>query len=105
MMVYFRLLGKMALETLCSTGHHGCLSEASERFSLWINNPKVYIHPDHRLLIYKYGMQESKNPQGDWDKMWRRYLNETNAQEKINLLHGLSYIQQPGRIRRYPLKR
>lgn len=36
----------------------------------------------------------------EWNTMWNLYLNETDAQERTKLLHGLAYSSQPWILQR-----
>jgi hypothetical protein len=36
----------------------------------------------------------------DWNTMWNLYLNETDAQERTKLLHGLAHSSQPWILQR-----
>jgi hypothetical protein len=36
----------------------------------------------------------------EWNIMWNLYLNETDAQERIKLLHGLAYSSEPWILQR-----
>ena len=73
---------------------------SSRLFSSWISDPTVYIHPDIRSLVYKYGM-ESTNETASWETMFQRYVEETNAQEKRKLLYGLASIKEPWVLQRF----
>ena len=53
-----------------------------------------------RSLVYKYGMQNSNNPDS-WEIMFSRYVNEINSQEKSKLLYGLSQVKEPWILERF----
>ena len=72
-------------------GLSACLQEAGRLFSSWIEDPAVYLGPDTRSLVYRYGMGAVGGPD-TWDTVLARYQAETNAQEKRKLLYGLAQV-------------
>ena len=46
------------------------------------------------IFFIRYGML-SKGDEETWNIMLQRYMDETNAQEKVKLLKGLAWIDQP----------
>ena len=78
----------------CGSGSPECNDRASQLFQAWIKDPSVYIHPNLRTSVYKYGMG-SVGDAVSWEILWERYLAEGNAQEKRKLLYGLCSIKEP----------
>ena len=52
------------------------------------------IEPDLREIVYTYGMK-SVGDQEVWQWMLDKYKEESNAQEKLKLLRGLTAINEP----------
>ena len=52
------------------------------------------IKPDLREIVYSYGMRAEGN-QEVWKWMLDKYKVESNAQEKLKLLRGLTCIGEP----------
>jgi len=52
------------------------------------------IKPDLREIVYSYGMRAEGN-QEVWNWMLNKYKVESNAQEKLKLLRGLTSIGEP----------
>ena len=88
------------LSLACRHGLALCRQEAARLFSSWISDPSLYIHPDIRSLVYKYGMDRTNDPDS-WETMFQRYLEESNAQEKRKLLYGLAAIKEPWVLQRF----
>lgn len=77
-----------------------CLSVATTKFNTWINN-KVTLDPDVKNTVYYYGLASSKTPEAHWNELWKKYLAETDAQEKTKLMSALSAVQVPWILQRY----
>lgn len=84
----------------CLVGHVGCLEEAGRLFNDWIEDDKVYIAPNIRRSVYKYGMMYKGNSRS-WNIMFDRFMREDNAQEKKKLQYGLSWIKEPWILQQY----
>lgn len=81
------------LNLACSVGHTRCMSEVGKLFTRWINDPDdIRPHPDTRSLIYYYGMN-SVGGEAEWNKMFEKFVNETDSTEKLKLMYGLSGIK------------
>lgn len=70
-----------------------CLTEAKARFETWINNDTEVLSPNLRTIIYKYGMRSASAE--IWEKMFTRFEKETDANEKLKLMSGLTNVQNP----------
>jgi len=88
------------LNLACDHGYKACNERAEQIFNQWIKDPDFYIKPNIRSLVYKYGMQNSNNPDS-WEIMFSRYVNEINSQEKSKLLYGLSQVKEPWILERF----
>ncbi len=78
----------LVLHLACRNGHKGCSEEVGKLFKQWIADEDMFISPNLRNMVYKYGM----NAEGDadaWNVMLDRFVKEGNAQEQRKLLHGL----------------
>ena len=88
------------LQLACHYGYRPCNAEAGRIFNKWIADSEYYIKPNIRSMVYKYGMQESNDPDA-WEIMFSRYTSEINSQEKAKLLYGLSQVKEPWIIERF----
>jgi len=88
------------LQLACRYGYRPCNVEAGRIFNKWIADSEYYIKPNIRSMVYKYGMQESNDPDA-WEIMFSRYTSEINSQEKSKLLYGLSQVKEPWIIERF----
>lgn len=83
------LIAKLA----CKVGYEPCLRGAEEMMSNWLADSEIgAISANMRTTAYTYGMQEIGSP-GAWDTVWKRYINETNAQEKSKLAVALASVK------------
>ncbi|XP_008550321.1 glutamyl aminopeptidase [Microplitis demolitor] len=86
-------LRRIILHLACTVEHTECLDEAGVIFKRWIDDPNdIRPHPDVRAFIYKYGMSHV-GKEAEWDKMFKRFINETNANEKLKLMRGLAGVR------------
>lgn len=87
------------LSLACHFGQMDCLEKADELFNEWLKDPTQRPHPDIRTLVYNYGVRMMRNVQ-NWDIVWKLYLNETDAQEKVKLASALAAAQSPSTLKR-----
>ncbi|XP_076628645.1 glutamyl aminopeptidase [Colletes latitarsis] len=81
------------LELACSVGHQACLFHAGTLFTSWIQDATdVRPHPDIRQLVYYYGMHDVGDEEA-WNKMFKRFVAETDSTEKLKLMRGLAGIR------------
>ncbi|XP_054909476.1 glutamyl aminopeptidase [Poeciliopsis prolifica] len=90
-----RLLRETVLSIACQMGDADALKEASNIFKQWIDKTLSSVPVNLRLLVYRYGMKESKS-QDHWNQMFQRYKDSTLAQEKDKLLYGLASVEDIG---------
>ncbi|PSN55624.1 hypothetical protein C0J52_04058 [Blattella germanica] len=97
-----RLLRPTIVKLACNMGVQECIDEVVTIFKNWITNVNEVSkpHPDIRSTVYGYGIKLASGEK-DWDLMWNLYLSETDAQERIKLLCGLTYSQEPWILQRY----
>ncbi|XP_017104426.2 glutamyl aminopeptidase isoform X2 [Drosophila bipectinata] len=88
------------LSSACSLGHESSLQQATTLFNQWLASPETRPSPDVRDVVYYYGMQQV-NTEAVWDQLWKLYLEETDAQEKLKLMSALCATQVPWLLRRY----
>ncbi|XP_054747725.1 glutamyl aminopeptidase [Anastrepha obliqua] len=81
-------------------GYEPMLTEASTRFTAWLNNSTDRPDPDIRSAVYYYGMQTAGDEKS-WDQVWELFINETDAQEKVKLMEALSAVNSPWILQRY----
>lgn len=77
----------------CSVEHGKCLEDAGKLFKNWTENPKdVRPHPDIRSLVYYYGMHHVGD-EASWNIVFKKFVAESDAAEKLMLLRGLTAIR------------
>ncbi|KAH0615925.1 hypothetical protein JD844_026568 [Phrynosoma platyrhinos] len=84
------LLRTTVLEFACDMNDPEALSNASRLFDEWLKGTSLDVNL--RLLVYRYGMQNSGNEQA-WNYMFEKYQNTALAQEKEKLLYGLASVK------------
>ncbi|XP_011303363.1 glutamyl aminopeptidase isoform X2 [Fopius arisanus] len=88
-----RRLRSSILSLACTVGHVECLQDVGDIFKNWINNERDdRPHPDIRELVYAYGMSYA-GKEAEWNVMFKRFVDETDASEKLNLQRGLAAVQ------------
>ncbi|XP_037365446.1 glutamyl aminopeptidase [Talpa occidentalis] len=85
-----RLLRASVLGFACKVGDKSALDSASQLFQDWLSG-NVKLPVNLRLLVYRYGMQNSGN-ESSWNFMLEKYRNTALAQEKEKLLYGLASV-------------
>ncbi|NXS60847.1 AMPE aminopeptidase, partial [Brachypteracias leptosomus] len=105
-----RLLRASVLDFACSMDDMESLSNASQLFEEWLLGKKgknvqvlfLYfsISANLRLLVYRYGMQNSGN-ESSWNYMFKKYQETSLAQEKEKLLYGLASVKNITLLDRY----
>ncbi|NXJ94602.1 AMPE aminopeptidase, partial [Corythaixoides concolor] len=105
-----RLLRTSVLNFACRMGDTECLNNASQLFEEWLQGQtekniqvlSLYfsIPANLRLLVYRYGMQNSGN-ESSWNYMFEKYQETSLAQEKEKLLYGLASVQNITLLDRY----
>ncbi|NXO55369.1 AMPE aminopeptidase, partial [Aramus guarauna] len=105
-----RLLRASVLDFACSMDDTESLSNASQLFEQWLQgktgkNIQVLflyfsISANLRLLVYRYGMQNSGN-ESSWNYMFKKYQETSLAQEKEKLLYGLASVKNITLLDRY----
>nr|XP_009860488.1 glutamyl aminopeptidase [Ciona intestinalis] len=69
-------------------GDVDALANATDFFSQWIADSSYYLYPDTRQLVYRYGIADTGV--AEWETMLQRYLVESVATERTNLMRGLT---------------
>ncbi|NXS90821.1 AMPE aminopeptidase, partial [Jacana jacana] len=105
-----RLLRATVLDFACSMDDKESLNNASQLFEKWLqgetgkNIQVVFIYfsisANLRLLVYRYGMQNSGN-ETSWNYMFEKYQETSLAQEKEKLLYGLASVKNITLLDRY----
>ncbi|NXE13206.1 AMPE aminopeptidase, partial [Lophotis ruficrista] len=103
-----RLLRASVLDFACSMDDTESLNNASQQFEQWLRgetNVQVLflyfsIPANLRLLVYRYGMQNSGN-ESSWNYMFKKYQETSLAQEKEKLLYGLASVKNITLLDRY----
>ncbi|XP_056125019.1 glutamyl aminopeptidase [Rhinichthys klamathensis goyatoka] len=87
-----RLLRETILGLACQMSDQEALNQASEIFNKWIDGTISSVAVNLRLLVYRYGMRNSKSERS-WEIMFQKYLSASLAQEKDKLLYGLASVE------------
>ncbi|XP_064306187.1 glutamyl aminopeptidase [Phalacrocorax carbo] len=93
-----RLLRESVLDFACSMDDTEALNNASQKFEQWLQGEP--IPANLRLLVYRYGMQNSGN-ESSWNYMFKKYQETSLAQEKEKLLYGLASVKNITLLDRY----
>ncbi|KAM6301234.1 glutamyl aminopeptidase [Aegotheles albertisi] len=93
-----RLLRASVLDFACSMGDTESLKNASQLFNEWLQGKIIPV--DLRLIVYRYGMQNSVN-ESAWNYMFQKYQETSLAQEKEKLLYGLASVKNITLLDRY----
>ncbi|NXL95452.1 AMPE aminopeptidase, partial [Alectura lathami] len=93
-----RLLRASVLDFACSMDDAESLSSASQQFQQWLQGQIIAVNL--RLLVYRYGMQNSGN-ESSWNYMFKAYQETSLAQEKEKLLYGLASVNNITLLDRY----
>ncbi|KAJ8675168.1 hypothetical protein QAD02_010954 [Eretmocerus hayati] len=89
------------IKLACAVGHVECMNEVGEIFKTWINDKTdKRPHPDIRTFVYYYGMNHVGS-EADWDIMFKRFVDENNAAEKVKLMNGLAGIRSAFVLKKY----
>uniref|UniRef100_A0A8C5KCW9 Aminopeptidase n=1 Tax=Jaculus jaculus TaxID=51337 RepID=A0A8C5KCW9_JACJA len=86
-----KLLRASVLGFACKMGDKQALDNASRLFEEWLSGT-VSIPVNLRLLVYRYGMQNSGN-ETSWNYTLKQYQDSNLAQEKEKLLYGLASVK------------
>ncbi|NWH43076.1 AMPE aminopeptidase, partial [Fregata magnificens] len=105
-----RLLRASVLDFACSMDDIESLNNASQLFEQWLQGKTgkniqvlgffLSIPANLRLLVYRYGMQNSGN-ESSWNYMFKKYQETSLAQEKEKLLYGLASVKNITLLDRY----
>ncbi|CAO2600035.1 Glutamyl aminopeptidase [Lemmus lemmus] len=94
-----KLLRASVLGFACKMGDREALASASQLFGAWVQEGKS-IPVNLRLLVYRYGMQNSGN-ESFWNYTLEQYQKTSLAQEKEKLLYGLASVKDVTLLARY----
>ncbi|EPY76126.1 glutamyl aminopeptidase [Camelus ferus] len=94
-----RLLRASVLGLACKMGDSDALNNASQLFQKWLTGT-VSLPVNLRLLVYRYGMQNSGN-ETSWNYTLEQYEKTSLAQEKEKLLYGLASVKNVTLLSRY----
>lgn len=94
-----KLLRASVLGLACKTGDSDALNNASQLFQQWLTGT-VSLPVNLRLLVYRYGMQNSGN-ETSWNYTLEQYQKTSLAQEKEKLLYGLASVKNVTLLSRY----
>ncbi|XP_030719922.2 glutamyl aminopeptidase [Globicephala melas] len=94
-----KLLRASVLGLACKMGDSDALNNASQLFQAWLTGT-VSLPVNLRLLVYRYGMQNSGN-ETSWNYTLQQYQKTSLAQEKEKLLYGLASVKNVTILSRY----
>ncbi|XP_044761271.1 glutamyl aminopeptidase isoform X3 [Coccinella septempunctata] len=86
-----KLTRVLVLKLACEIEYDAALKDAANQLDIWFTTRSA--SPDLREIIYKYGM---KNADLDkWEKLFKIFQEESDANEKLKLLRGLTAVNNP----------
>ncbi|XP_007098311.2 glutamyl aminopeptidase [Panthera tigris] len=94
-----KLLRASVLGLACKMGDREALDNATQLFQQWLSGT-VRLPVNLRLLVYRYGMQNSGN-ETSWNYTLDQYQKTSLAQEKEKLLYGLASVKNVTLLSRY----
>ncbi|KAF0884395.1 glutamyl aminopeptidase isoform X1 [Crocuta crocuta] len=94
-----KLLRASVLGLACKMGDREALDNATQLFEEWLTGT-VRLPVNLRLLVYRYGMQNSGN-ETSWNYTLDQYQKTSLAQEKEKLLYGLASVKNVTLLSRY----
>ncbi|XP_029797794.1 glutamyl aminopeptidase [Suricata suricatta] len=94
-----KLLRASVLGLACKMGDREALDNATQLFQQWLTGT-VRLPVNLRLLVYRYGMQNSGN-ETSWNYTLDQYQKTSLAQEKEKLLYGLASVKNVTLLSRY----
>ncbi|CAD7684696.1 unnamed protein product [Nyctereutes procyonoides] len=94
-----KLLRASVLGFACKMGDQEALNNATQLFQQWLSGT-VRLPVNLRLLVYRYGMQNSGN-ETSWNYTLDQYQKTSLAQEKEKLLYGLASVKNVTLLSRY----
>ncbi|CAH6789074.1 Enpep [Phodopus roborovskii] len=94
-----KLLRASVLGFACKMEDREALNNASQLFDKWLQKNES-IPVNLRLLVYRYGMQDSGN-ETSWNYTLEQYQKTSLAQEKEKLLYGLASVKSVTLLSRY----
>ncbi|KAI5749139.1 hypothetical protein M8J76_004903 [Diaphorina citri] len=96
---YLEVNLKLVLNDLgCNFGAPSCLKKAADLLKNWFDSG-VKPEADLRGLVYRYGMENVGEE--EWKKMWAKFREESNPQEQIKMLGGLSSVKEPKLLEKF----
>ncbi|KAF3815516.1 hypothetical protein GH733_016469 [Mirounga leonina] len=94
-----KLLRASVLGLACKMKDQEALDNATQLFQQWLSGT-VRLPTNLRLLVYRYGMQNSGN-ETSWNYTLDQYQKTSLAQEKEKLLYGLASVNNVTLLSRY----
>ena len=89
-----RLLSVNILSLACRSRLENCTDKAREMFRRWLSDKSYFLHPDTRALVLSQGVEGlGVRDSRDWQTVFERYLVETRASEKQDLIGALARVQ------------
>uniref|UniRef100_A0A336M823 CSON013169 protein n=1 Tax=Culicoides sonorensis TaxID=179676 RepID=A0A336M823_CULSO len=85
------------LNWACKYGNEKCIAKAKEEFENVINKNQN-IDPDWKLAVYCTGLRETE---GNWDKLWDRYVQTNYATEQATVLTALGCTKNEAEIHKF----
>ncbi|KAG8235179.1 hypothetical protein J437_LFUL015485 [Ladona fulva] len=93
----------IALDWACHLGEENCISEAKQRFALWMKahetNTSYRISPDLRGIVYCNGIKYGST--SEWEFAWQRYLDSNVGTERDVILDSLGCTREVPLLQKY----
>ncbi|EFN86102.1 Leucyl-cystinyl aminopeptidase [Harpegnathos saltator] len=97
-----RELRAIILHAACGAAHEHCLAFASNSLRAFASNDNAEPpHPDVRSVVYSFGIAaRSDDAEATFDKLWRRFLRESDVHERERLMIALASVRNVTVLRR-----
>jgi len=80
---------KLISEAACTYGVPACISEATDYFTNWMNQPDSYNIPsDIRSVVYCMGIKHGNGTH--WQFLWEKYLASTDESKQLQMIAALA---------------
>lgn len=94
-----RYLRSAILRAACSAGDSDCVENATQIFKEWKSGKRAEIDVDLRTLVYYYGI--SNTGEEEWNWLYEKFLNTTEASEKSKLMYALAASRETWILNKY----
>ena len=94
-----KYLRAIVLRSLCAHGDQGCIDITQDLFTKFVDNDeKLSIAPHLRSTVYSTVIKHGGTT--EWEFLWSKYKEETDASHKSKIMLGLTSSRQPWLLQR-----